>query len=179
MNQENLKIMNEQLSFENKELKDDILIYKDDINRLRIMIENLQNENYQLKEKNLELEKFKKQHLKFNKDGKIAVKELLKLISENENYSIYPSENLDIYQIYDLFTGKLILTINDCYNNNLYPGLLITPSVLLLKDMKQLKKYNTITDKWELFNNNYQKKYDFSNKNYNEILNIFEKLCDN
>lgn len=178
MEQENLKIMNEKLSFENKELKDDILIYKDDIYRLRIMIEKLQNEKYQLKEKNLELENFKKKHDKFNKDGTIAVKELLKLISISENYNIYPSENLDSYQIYNLFTGKLILTINDCYHNNLYPGLLLTPDVLLLKDMKQLKNYNIITEYWDLYNNNHQKKYDFSNKKYIDILNIFEKLCE-
>ena len=44
--------------------------------------------------------------------------------------------------------------------------------------MKQLKNYNIITENWDLYNNNHQKKYDFSNKKYIDILNIFEKLCE-
>jgi len=178
MELENLKIMNEQLIYENKSLKDDVLIYKDDLKRLRDIIEKIQDENYTLKEKNIELENINKEHKKFSKDGSIAVQELLNLLKESKNYTIYIlSENCDTYQVYDIFSGNLILTINDCYDGNLYPGLLLTPSFKFIKSMKNVYNYNVITKDWEIYNHNSQKKYDISNKKYKDILNIFEKIC--
>ena len=177
MELENLKIMNEKLIHENKSLKDDILIYKDDLKRLRDKIEELQYENYTLKEKNLELENIKKEHKKFSKDGSIAVKELLKILKESGDYTIYnPSEDLENYQIYDGLSGKLVLIINDCYDGNLYPGLLLTPRFSLIKD--DMKNIYNVTKDWEIYNHNSQKKYDFSDKKYKDILAIFEKICD-
>lgn len=176
MELENLKIMNEKIIHENKSLKDDVLIYKDDLKRLRDKIEELQYENYTLKEKNLELENIKKEHKKFSNEGSIAVKELLKILKESGDYTIYnPSEDLENYQIYDGLSGKLVLIINDCYDGNLYPGLLLTPRFSLIKDMKNI--YNVTRD-WEIYNQNNQKKYDFSNKKYKDILDIFEKICE-
>ena len=171
MEQENLEIMNEQLIHENKSLKDDILIYKDDLKRLRDKIEKIQDENYTLKEKNAELEKIKKEHHKFS-DGTIGVKELLKLLKESNDYTIYPSDNYDHYSIYSAFSGELLLLINDCYNGNLYPGLLLTPDFTTMKNL-----YNIITKEWEIYNHNNQKKYDISNKKYKDILDVFDKLC--
>lgn len=176
---ENLKIMNEKLIHENKSLKDDILIYKDDLKRLRDKIEKLQDENSTLKEKNTELENFNKEHKKFSKDGSLAVQELLNLLKESKKYTIYnPLENFENHQVYDIFSGRLVLIINDCYDSNLYPGLLLTPRFSLIKDMKNIYNYNVVTKDWEIYNHNSQKKYDFSDKKYKDILDIFEKICE-
>ena len=155
---------------ENESLRDDVLIYKDDLKRLRDIIENLQDENFRLKEKNRELEKIKKEHCKFNSEGTIAVKELLKLLKD---YTIFPSEDCDHYSIYSAFSGELLLTINDSYDGILYPGLLLTPDFTM---MKNVYNYNIITKDWDKYNN--QKKYDISNKKFKDILDIFEKLCE-
>ena len=92
----------------------------------------------------------------------LAVQELLNLLKETKNYTIYnPLENFESHQVYDIFSGKLVLIINDCYDGNLYPGLLLTPRFLLIKDMKNICNYNNVTKDWEIYSHNSQKKYDF------------------
>ena len=158
---------------ENESLRDDNMMYRDDINRLRGMIENLQSVNLNLKKENEELEKIKIEYFKFNKDGKISVDELLKLLTDENEYTIYPlNDRCDSYKILSITNNKHLLTINNCYKDNLYPGLLLTPELSYLNH-----NYNTIIKNWDYCNfQKNQKKYDFSNKNYKDILDIFKKL---
>ena len=161
------------LENENKVLKDDMMIYRDDIDRLRVMVENLQSENFHLKKKNQELEKNKIEYLKFNDEGILAVNELLKLLADINDYDIYPSNEMcESYKILSRENNEHLLTINNCYKDNLYPGLLITPK---LSQMNY--NYNPVIKSWEYCNfQRIQKKYDFSNKRYKNILDIFKIL---